>query len=112
MEACTSTTLVANLGKPHPVMLYAALTGLDVEIPDCVMVGDRPATDIQMGIDTGMVSVLVTTGENTREDVQGLPEPGRPTTGPHRPAAAPEGLGGTRLERGRFVTAGSTRESK
>jgi 4-nitrophenyl phosphatase len=79
VEACTGTKLVANVGKPNPVMLHAALTGLDVEVPDCVMVGDRLATDIQMGIDTGMVSVLVTTGENTLEDVQGLPEPGRPT---------------------------------
>jgi 4-nitrophenyl phosphatase len=73
VEACTSTTCVANVGKPDPAMLHAALKGLDVELGDCVMVGDRLSTDIRMGLDTGMAAALVLTGETTAEDLQELP---------------------------------------
>ena len=73
VEACTSTTCVANVGKPDPAMLHAALKGLDVELEACVMVGDRLSTDIRMGLDTGMAAALVLTGETTAEDLQELP---------------------------------------
>jgi 4-nitrophenyl phosphatase len=73
VEACTNTTCAANVGKPDPAMLHAALKGLDVELGDCVMVGDRLSTDIRMGLDTGMAAALVLTGETTAEDVQELP---------------------------------------
>ena len=73
VEACTSTTCVANVGKPDPAMLHAALKGLDVELGACVMVGDRLSTDIRMGLDTGMAAALVLTGETTAEDLQELP---------------------------------------
>ncbi len=73
VEACTSTTCEANVGKPNPAMLHAALKGLDVELADCLMVGDRLSTDIRMGLDTGMTAALVLTGETTVEDLQELP---------------------------------------
>jgi 4-nitrophenyl phosphatase len=79
VEACTGAKTEVNVGKPNPVMLHAALAGLDVSLSDCVMVGDRLATDIRMGVDAGMVSALVLTGENTLEDAQALPEQERPT---------------------------------
>lgn len=72
VEACTGTTCEANLGKPNPAMLHAALTGVDVELGDCVMVGDRLSTDIRMGLDTGMAAALVLTGETKVEDLQAL----------------------------------------
>jgi HAD superfamily hydrolase (TIGR01450 family) len=72
VEACTGTTCVANLGKPNPAMLHAALKGLDVELRDCVMVGDRLSTDIRMGLDTGMAAALVLTGETKADDLQTL----------------------------------------
>jgi ribonucleotide monophosphatase NagD (HAD superfamily) len=38
--------------------------------PDrCIMVGDRLETDIQMGIDAGMATCLVLTGDATRESL-------------------------------------------
>jgi 4-nitrophenyl phosphatase len=73
VEACTNTTCEANVGKPNPAMLHAALKGLDVELADCMMVGDRLSTDIRMGLDSGMAAALVLTGETTAEDLRGLP---------------------------------------
>lgn len=72
IEACTQTRAVANLGKPNPAMLEAALAGLEVELSDCMMVGDRVSTDIRMGLDTGMATALVLTGETSAEDLRGL----------------------------------------
>ena len=65
IEACTGQQCKVSLGKPSPVMLTEALSGLDVDPTDCVMVGDRLQTDIQMALDTGMKSACVLTGEAT-----------------------------------------------
>jgi ribonucleotide monophosphatase NagD (HAD superfamily) len=72
IQACTGTKLEANTGKPDPIMLRAALEGLDVKPIDCAMVGDRMSTDIRMALDSGMASVLVLTGETTVKDLEGL----------------------------------------
>ena len=72
IQACTGTKLEANTGKPDPIMLRAALEGLDVKPTDCAMVGDRMSTDIRMALDSGMASVLVLTGETTVKDLEGL----------------------------------------
>lgn len=69
IEACTGTQAQVNVGKPDPAMLHAALAGLDVDLADCVMVGDRLSTDIEMGRGAGMVTALVLTGETQAGDV-------------------------------------------
>lgn len=79
IEACTGTTLKANMGKPEPAMLEAALGDLDVDPKNCMMVGDRLGTDIGMAVRTGMVSTLVLTGDNTAEEAEALPEDEQPT---------------------------------
>ena len=78
IEACTGTKCVANLGKPNPVMLTASLAGLDVEPANCVMVGDRLQTYIQMALDTGMASAMTLTGEATLDDVRARAQDQRP----------------------------------
>jgi 4-nitrophenyl phosphatase len=75
IEACTGTTRTATLGKPDPGMLRAALAGLDVAAEDCVVVGDRLETDIRMGLDAGMPTALVLTGDTTADALAGL-DPG------------------------------------
>jgi HAD superfamily hydrolase (TIGR01450 family) len=78
IEACTGARCEANLGKPNPAMLHAALGGVDADMADCVMVGDRLGTDIRMGLDAGMAAALVLTGETTAADVRDLAPAGRP----------------------------------
>jgi ribonucleotide monophosphatase NagD (HAD superfamily) len=72
IEACTGTKLEVNTGKPDPIMLRAALRGIDARPSDCAMVGDRLSTDIRMALDTGMAAVLVLSGETTLADLDGL----------------------------------------
>ncbi|WP_394277348.1 HAD-IIA family hydrolase [Luteococcus sp.] len=79
IEACTGVSCRVSLGKPSAVMLTEALAGLDVEVENCVMVGDRLQTDIQMALDTNMRSALVLTGEATMADVEALDQDKRPT---------------------------------
>jgi HAD superfamily hydrolase (TIGR01450 family) len=79
IEACTGVECEANVGKPNPAILHAALKGLDVAPADCVMVGDRLSTDIRMARDAGVASALVLTGETTTVDVERLPVEDRPT---------------------------------
>jgi len=78
IEACTGTKVQVNLGKPNPFILEVALDGLHLDPADCVMVGDRLHTDMQMALDTGMQGALVLTGETTAEDVAQLAPEARP----------------------------------
>ena len=61
------------LGKPYGGIVEDALrlTGLDKS--QLAMVGDRLYTDIATGVNFGMLSVLVLTGESTRQDVETSP---------------------------------------
>jgi ribonucleotide monophosphatase NagD (HAD superfamily) len=52
------------MGKPYPLILHAALAGLEVPLDRCVMTGDRLATDIAMALDAGMKAAIVFTGDS------------------------------------------------
>jgi len=69
IEACTQVKCSASMGKPSPLILQAALAGLDVPLDQCVMIGDRLGTDIQMALDTGMRAAVVFTGETKPGDL-------------------------------------------
>ena len=69
IEACTNTKCEMVAGKPDPTILYAALEGLDIELRNCVMVGDRLSTDIKMAHAAQMDAALVLTGETTMQDL-------------------------------------------
>jgi len=79
IEACTGTTCRATVGKPDPAMLAAALRGLDVAPADCLVVGDRLATDIRMGTDAGMPTALVLTGDTQEDELRELSADEAPT---------------------------------
>jgi len=79
IEAGTGTTCIQNVGKPDPFMLQAALERIGLDAKDCVMTGDRLATDIRMAIDAGMSSALVFTGETTPETLAATPSDAQPT---------------------------------
>jgi HAD superfamily hydrolase (TIGR01450 family) len=79
IEACTRTSCRATVGKPDRAMLDAALRGLDVAPADCLVVGDRLATDIGLGRNAGMPTALVLTGDTQRADLRDLPPDEAPT---------------------------------
>ena len=78
VEACTGARCEANAGKPDPAMLHAAFAGLDVDLSNCLMVGDRLATDIRMALDTGLASALVLTGDTKAGELERLAPAERP----------------------------------
>ena len=56
-------------GKPSASARQTVLDYLGVSPATCLVVGDRLNTDIELGADTEMTTVLVTTGISDREDV-------------------------------------------
>lgn len=69
IEASTQVQCLASMGKPSPLILRAALAGLDIPPDQCLMTGDRLSTDIRMALDAGMQAGVVFTGETRREDL-------------------------------------------
>jgi arabinose operon protein AraL len=67
LEAATGRQIDLVVGKPSPIAAQAAIEHIGLESKDCFMIGDRVETDIKMGNDAGMASVLVLTGVGTEE---------------------------------------------
>ncbi|KKL96869.1 hypothetical protein LCGC14_1840190, partial [marine sediment metagenome] len=57
-------------GKPNKEMLLFKLRELDFKPRDAVIVGDRINTDIRMGIEAGVTTICVLTGETSREMIE------------------------------------------
>ncbi len=55
------------IGKPEPAMALLAMQKCAVSPEDTVIIGDRIYTDIACGVNAGIDSVLVFSGETTRE---------------------------------------------
>ena len=67
IEACTGVKCDPIVGKPSPIMVSTVSSMLALPPERCIMVGDRLETDIKMGIEAGMATCLVLTGDATRE---------------------------------------------
>jgi NagD protein len=67
IEACTAVRCEVFAGKPSPIMIQVITDMLQLPPEQCMIVGDRLETDIRMGIDAGMATALVLTGDATRE---------------------------------------------
>ena len=61
------------VGKPNPLMVRTALRTIDAHSEDTVMIGDRMDTDIIMGIESGLETILVLTGVTTSAAVARFP---------------------------------------
>ncbi len=66
------------VGKPNPLMMRTALNAIDAHSEDSVMIGDNMDTDIIMGLESGLETVLVLSGVTRHADV------GRYSYGPTR----------------------------
>jgi NagD protein len=58
------------IGKPNLEMLEGLLKRVNVRKEELCLMGDRLMTDIRMGREFGILSILVLTGEASREDVR------------------------------------------
>jgi HAD superfamily hydrolase (TIGR01457 family) len=55
------------IGKPNPPIIEALFERYPYRREEVAMIGDRLYTDIQTGLNAGIVSILVLSGETTRE---------------------------------------------
>ena len=67
IEASTGKTPLV-IGKPNKQVVESIASKYNLNKEDMAMVGDRLYTDIMMGINSGITSVLVYTGETKPED--------------------------------------------
>ncbi len=58
------------VGKPNPLMMRTGLNMLGVHSNEAAMIGDRMDTDIIVGIEGGLDTVLVLSGVTTKEDIE------------------------------------------
>ncbi len=58
------------IGKPEPDMVYLALERTGYKKADALMIGDRLYTDIACGVNAGIDSVFVLSGEGTLSDLE------------------------------------------
>ena len=58
------------IGKPKPDMVLNAMEKTGFTPEDTVMIGDRIYTDIACGLNAGVDTILVLSGEGTREEAQ------------------------------------------
>jgi HAD superfamily hydrolase (TIGR01450 family) len=79
LEDSAQVKLEVNCGKPSPVMLNTIMSVMKLDALQCITTGDRLYTEIKMGIDAGMDTACVLTGETTPELLAGWPQEGQPT---------------------------------
>ena len=65
IEASTGRRPELIVGKPNPGIVEAALRRTGLRVDELAMVGDRLYTDIETGLRSGMLSILVMSGETT-----------------------------------------------
>lgn len=73
IQASASRQPDVIIGKPHRSIVDEALRITGLAAGELAMVGDRLYTDIATGVQFGMTSILVLTGEATLADVQTSP---------------------------------------
>ncbi len=64
------------IGKPKPEMVLLALEKTGIDPAQAVLIGDRVYTDIACGVNAGIDTILVLSGESTTDDIEpGVTEP-------------------------------------
>lgn len=61
------------VGKPNPLMVRTALRRLGEHSENTIMIGDRMDTDILIGTEAGLETVLVLSGVTSREEAARFP---------------------------------------
>ena len=71
VKACTGREPDVIIGKPNRYIAEAASVKTGVPLSEIAMVGDRLYTDIAIGKQAGITSILVLSGETSKEDLEG-----------------------------------------
>lgn len=70
-EYATNQTSL-RIGKPSKVILEEALDYYKLDKDDCIIIGDNLETDIALGVNEHVETILVTTGVHHEEDIERL----------------------------------------
>ena len=73
LEAVTLKKMEVIVGKPSPITVQVALEVMGLKAADCLLIGDRLETDIHMGLESGMKTVLVLTGVTDAKTLEASP---------------------------------------
>lgn len=73
LRLTTGKKPVHIFGKPDPIMVHDVVKQMEIDASRILFVGDRLHTDIQMAKNAGARSLLVLTGETTRDICQDHP---------------------------------------
>ena len=73
VKAATGREPDLVVGKPNRLIVEAAATKMKLSVDQLAMVGDRLYTDIALGQSSGIVTVLVLSGETKIEDLKDSP---------------------------------------
>jgi len=58
------------IGKPEPAMVILAMEKTGYSQDETVIIGDRVYTDVACGVNAGITSLFVLSGEGTMDDVE------------------------------------------
>lgn len=58
------------MGKPDPEVIYSLAKRFNVKLDEILVVGDRIYTDILVGVNAGVDSLMVLSGETTMDDLK------------------------------------------
>jgi NagD protein len=61
------------VGKPNPLIMRLALRFLDEHSVNAVMVGDRMDTDMKVGLESGLETILVLSGVTSKDSIKKFP---------------------------------------
>ena len=61
------------VGKPNPLIMRSALRYLDEHSENAIMVGDRMDTDVKIGLESGLDTILVLTGVTKPDMIASFP---------------------------------------
>ncbi len=67
------------IGKPQPAMIFATMEKFGYKKEETLVLGDRLYTDIAAGVNAGVDTVCVLTGEATFDDIKNASDAERPT---------------------------------
>jgi NagD protein len=75
LEVASGRPVEAVVGKPSPLMLEIILEQWALPAEDCLVVGDRLETDLELGRRAGAATAVVLTGVTTRARLATWPHP-------------------------------------